>query len=235
MIEWLLSPIDPDRAHRVGGYVAWHGRMMVLAWGALFPLGILVARFWKVLPRQDWPRELDNQVWWRAHLALQYSGGIAMLVGLTLILMTDAGDTAHAYIGWVVVGFASLQFLAGWLRGSKGGPTDDSLRGDHFDMTLRRLAFEYFHKFAGYALVALALWGIVSGMWLANAPVWMWLGLAGWWACIILAFVVLQRRGQALDTYQAIWGPDPDLPGNRRPPIGVGVCRRDSPSHTPAE
>ena len=235
MIEWLATPIDPARAHEVGAFVSWHGRLMVLAWGALFPLGILIARFWKVTPGQDWPRELDNKAWWHGHLGLQYSGGAAMLAGLALILFTETGDSTHAHLGWVIAGFAGLQFLAGWFRGTKGGPTEPTLRGDHYDMTPRRLAFEHFHKYAGYGLLALAVWGVTSGMWLANAPVWMWLGLGIWWAMLIAAFIVLQRRGMAVDTYQAIWGPDPSLPGNRRPPIGWGVKRRDGSGRMPAE
>jgi len=235
MIDWLLAPIDPDRAHEVSALISWHGRMMVLAWGALFPLGILIARFWKITPLQDWPRELDNKTWWHAHLGLQYSGGIAMLLGLALILFAGAGDSTHAYLGWVITGFAGLQFLAGWLRGTKGGPTEETLRGDHFDMTPRRLAFEHFHKFAGYGLMAMACWGILSGMWLANAPVWMWAGLALWWGALLAAFLILQQRGMAVDTYQAIWGPDPALPGNSRRPIGWGVRRREPPGSAPAE
>ncbi|MEL6996743.1 MAG: cytochrome b561 domain-containing protein [Pseudomonadota bacterium] len=235
-MEWLFTPIDPERAHIVSGLVAWHGRLMVLAWGALFPVGILIARFWKVTPRQDWPRELDNKAWWHAHLSLQYTGGAAMLLALALILLAGgAGTSTHANLGWVVAGFAGLQFLAGWLRGTKGGPTEANMSGDHFDMTPRRLAFEHFHKTAGYGLLALAVWGIVSGLWLANAPVWMWLGLGIWWATLTTAFIALQRRGMAVDTYQAIWGADPALPGNQRKPIGWGVRRRDTRNQAPAE
>lgn len=227
MIDLLLAPIDPARAHEVGAYVSWHGRLMVLAWGVLFPLGVVIARFCKVTPGQDWPRELDNQVWWRAHLRLQYTGGGAMLGALALILLAGgAGSSTHANLGWVIAGLAALQFLAGWFRGSKGGPTEPDPRGDHFDMTPRRLAFEHFHKSAGYGLLLLAGWGIGSGMWLANAPVWMWLVLGLWWLALIATFVILQRRGMAVDTYQAIWGPDPNLPGNRRRPIGWGIRRR---------
>jgi len=29
--------IDPSRPHVVGFAISWHGRMMVLAWGFLFP------------------------------------------------------------------------------------------------------------------------------------------------------------------------------------------------------
>jgi len=221
MIEFLLSPIDPDRAHQIGNYVAWHGRLMALAWGVLFPLGILIARFWKITPRQNWPRELDNQTWWHAHLGLQYTGGAVMMAALGLILMHEGGGGAsHGYVGWVLSGFAV----------TKGGPTEPGLRGDHYDMTRRRLIFEHVHKTAGYGLVALASWGILSGLWLANAPLWMWLGLASWWCALIGLFILLQRRGMAVDTYQAIWGPDPDLPGNRRRPVGWGISRRGSPA-----
>jgi hypothetical protein len=37
-------------------------------------------------------------------------------------------------------------------------------------------------------------------------------------------WVTLQRRGLAVDTYQAIWGPDPQHPGNATPP-GWGMNR----------
>ena len=234
MVEWLCAPIDATRAHEVGVLVSWHGRLMVLAWGVLLPLGVLIARFLKITPRQDWPRQLDNQTWWYGHQILQYGGGIAMLAALWLILRTpDDGVVAetHRALGWTVIGLASLQYLAGWFRGTKGGPTDPapdgSLAGDHYDMTLRRRVFEYFHKSAGYALLLVALASVVSGMWRANAPHWMWVGLGVWWSVLVGAFVILQRRGLAIDTYQAIWGPEPLHPGNTMKPIGLGVRRRD--------
>ena len=48
-------------------------------------------------------------------------------------------------------------------------------------MTRRRVLFELVHKTAGYALVGIAGAGILTGLWLANAWVWMWLvlGLGG--------------------------------------------------------
>lgn len=229
----LLAPIDPSRPHDVGVLVSWHGRVMVLAWGVLIPLGVLAARFFKVTPNQDWPTMLDNQVWWRSHLRLQYSAGAAMVLGLALIL-ARTGDgvvaTVHQIGGWTVLTVTAAQFLAGWLRGTKGGPTepaaDGSWNGDHYDMTLRRKVFEYVHKTLGYMLIMLAAAVILSGLWAANAPGWMWVGILGWWALLIAAFCVFQRRGMAMDTYQAIWGPNPAHPGNQIAPIGWGVSRR---------
>lgn len=233
MMEWLLAPMDPGAPHEVGGYLSWHARLMVLAWGILAPLGVFVARYFKVLPGQDWPQALDNHLWWNTHRICQYSACVLMLVGLWLIL--NAGPITyrpgpHALLGWSALALALVQIMGGILRGTKGGPTDPApdgtLRGDHYDMTPRRLAFEYIHKSAGYLGLALAVAAILTGLWQANAPNWMWLVLVLWWLGLLVASVRLQRRGMAVDTYQAIWGPDPRLPGNQRKPIGVGVSRR---------
>lgn len=232
MIEWLLSPIDPERVHAVDFYIAWHARFMVLAWGVLFPLGVIIARFFKITVKQNWPEQLDNQFWWNWHLRLQYTAAVLMLLALALILIPDSSgffNNNHTILGWLMIGLTVLQFVAGWLRGSKGGPTqpasDGSLAGDHYDMTLHRKVFEYFHKSMGYLLLGLAAGTMVSGLWYANAPVWMWLVLPGWWILLIAVFVYLQTKGYAVDTYQAIWGPDNVHPGNSLKPIGFGVRR----------
>ena len=233
MLEFLLSPIDPARAHEVGTHLSWHARLMVLSWGVLVPGGVLAARFFKVLPGQDWPREVDNRLWWRTHLTCQYTSLALMLVALWLILTAPPLLTApgpHGLIGWAVLCLAAMQYLGGWLRGTKGGPTepapDGSLHGDHYDMTPRRLWFEYVHKFSGYCALLLSVAAILTGLWQANAPVWMWLGLTGWWSVVVTSFIMLQRQGMAVDTYEAIWGPDSTHPGNKRAPIGIGVKRR---------
>ena len=100
------------------------------------------------------------------------------------------------------------------------------MRGDHFDMTPWRRMCEHAHKSLGYLLLAIGAFGVVTGMWAANAPVWMWLGLGLWWSALFLIFIRMQVKGRAVDTYQAIWGPSPDLPGNRMKPIGWGITRR---------
>jgi hypothetical protein len=122
----------------------------------------------------------------------------------------------HSYLGWIVLALVGFQIWGGILRGSKGGPTDKSLRGDHFDMSFKRLLFEVVHKLFGYGALVLSVAAILSGMWQANAPVWMWFVLPVWWSVLIVLFMACQRRGMAVDTYQAIWGPDPTFPGNVR-------------------
>ncbi|MEM9602819.1 MAG: cytochrome b561 domain-containing protein [Pseudomonadota bacterium] len=231
MWEWLWLPIDASRPHVVDGAIAWHGRLMVLVWAVLVPTAICVARFAKILPTQRWPDELDNQVWWRAHWIL-HSIAFA-LAGLAFYLVGYSGAWAgvgwHVWLGRLMLCGMAVQVLSGALRGSKGGPTDPrrdgSLIGDHYSMTPRRRAFETFHKSLGYTLVALSVLAVLTGLWRANAPHWMWIGVGSWWAVLVCAFLWLQRRGYAIDTYQAIWGPDLEHPGNRMAPGGWGARR----------
>jgi hypothetical protein len=218
LIAWLLAPIDGSRPHEISEAMAWHGRLMTVAWGVLVPLGVVIARYFKVTPRQDWPRQLDNRFWWLSHLTCQYSGGILMLAGLIIILSAGRPGAAwlHAMMGYAVLAFGALQFLAGWLRGSKGGPSEANPRGDHYDMTPRRLAFEHIHKTVGYGALLLAGATILTGLWTANAPHWMWLGIMLWWVALVAAALALQAKGRYVSSYHAIWGPDPAHPGNRR-------------------
>jgi hypothetical protein len=234
MWDWLLAPMDASRVHDVGWHLSWHARVMVIAWGFLVPSGIIIARYCKVLPKQNWPKELDNRLWWNTHQVCQYTACALMAVGLWLILNAPPSElygNVHRYLGWTSLSLALVQITGGLLRGSKGGPTDlakdGTLHGDHFDMTPRRLVFEVIHKGTGYLAMILSCMTILSGLWQANAPNWMLAGLLVWWSALVAVSIILQRRGRAVDTYQAIWGPDPNLPGNKRKPIGFGISRRE--------
>ncbi|MFK7875202.1 MAG: cytochrome b561 domain-containing protein [Paracoccaceae bacterium] len=229
-MEWLLAPIDPSRAHEVGFAISWHARLMVLAWGVLAPLAVLIARYFKVTPGQDFPRELDNQTWWRSHWMGQSIVIVLSLGGLVLVLPTDISKMSlHNWLGYTILLGLVIQGGLGLFRGTKGGPTalaeDGSLRGDHYDMTPWRRMFEALHKSFGYGLLILSVLTILLGLWKANAPVWMWTTLVLWWIALASAFATLQKRGMAIDTYQAIWGTDPRHPGNAGKAPGWGVRR----------
>ncbi len=219
MWDWLISPIDPARVHDVGWAVSWHARAMVLGWGMLAPLAVIVARFFKIMPGQDWPRELDNQIWWRSHWIGQTLVFALSILGLLLVLPLDLANLSlHRMLGYLVLFGLAIQTALGLLRGSKGGPTDPapdgSPRGHHYDMTPWRRSFETLHKSLGYALLFTAMATILAGLWESNGPRWMWLALLAWWTALVILFIILQRRGMAVDTYQAIWGDDPRHPGN---------------------
>ena len=228
MLEWLNTPIDANRAHEIETWVAWHGRTMLLAWGIIAPLAVIVARFFKIMPGQDWPRELDNPVWWRSHWMGQSLVVVLSAVGLWMVL-PFGGFFTHSTLGSVLLLGLVVQVLLGLFRGSKGGPTKgapgETECGHHYDMTPWRRMFEALHKSLGYALIGLAAATIVLGLWDANGPVWMWLVLSAWWIALIGIFVHLQGRGFAVDTYQAIWGDDPAHPGNKLPAPGWWMRR----------
>ena len=178
---------------------------------------------------------LDKTVFMSRPLNPTIPIGAPLVFAAVWLIWSSLGDSYAAWIhrvfGWGLVSICAMQLLAGWLRGSKGGPTEivtnGSVHGDHYDMTPRRLAFEYFHKSLGYFAILLGWSTSFLGMWIVNGPTWMFVVLTIWFVVFIVLFTVLQKRGLALGTYQAIWSPDSDLPGNRRKPIGVGVIRKE--------
>ncbi len=224
MLNWLLSPVDPSRVHEVGALVSWHARSMVLAWGVLVPVGIVAARYFKVTPKQPWPEQLDSHAWWITHRVAQYTALALMVLGLGLILSLpqETGSVTpylwvHRLMGWSALAMALHQLLSGVFRGSKGGPTDPAgqMRGDHYDMTPRRLLFERLHKTIGHLALALAVIAILTGLWQANAPYGLWILILGWWGGLAGFLVLIAPRLRRVPTYQAIWGPSPEHPGNR--------------------
>lgn len=229
---WLAQPISGASEHHMTAWASWHGRGMVLAWAMFIPAGVLVARYWKVTPAQEWPAELDNKFWWHSHRALQYGGALLTLIALIPAWMyaskATAGAQVHGLLGWFVVTMGAAQVGSGLLRGTKGGPTGEGAsrgdwRGDHYDMSPHRVVFEYAHKYGGLLALLTSAAAIVAGLLLADAPRWMFLVIFAWWVVLFLFAIWWQHQGRCLDTYQAIWGPDIAHPGNRRDPIGIGV------------
>jgi len=236
MLEWLLTSPDSSRPHIISDWETIHARINYFSWIILAPAAIIVARFFKVMPWQKWPQELDNQAWWRFHWVGQLLA--VLLTGLAVLLLRFADETynddaeLHRVCGYIVLALGCLQIALGVFRGSKGGPTDlqpdGRLLGHHYCMSFRRRAFEAIHKSIGYVVIGLAAFTVIQGLWLANAPRWMWLLSAAWWLAMVGLFVYLQKKRKALDTYQAIWGPGLDHPGNLLPKQGWGTHRIDS-------
>jgi hypothetical protein len=228
MIDWWLSPLSGSATHAIEAAASWHGRLMVLAWSVLAPAGLLWARYWKIAPRQNFPVELDHKRWWHAHLGLQGLTSVVTLIAVALVwgeMGSHRAVVLHHWLGWCVTAAVVGQIAHGLLRGSKGGPTDAHMRGDHFDMTARRVVFERLHKSLGWATLLAAWCATLLGLWVADAPRWMLMVIAVWWLVLVLAMIRWQRAGRCVDTYQAIWGTQHNLPGMARAPIGVGVRR----------
>lgn len=228
MIDWWLATVSGSATHAIDVRVVWHGRVMVLAWSLLVPVALLWARYWKIAPGQDWPRVRDDRRWWNAHRVLQSLAVALTIVAVSLVWRNFdelPATTLHARLGWFVLLASALQILHGLMRGSKGGPTDANARGDHFDMTARRVFFERAHKSLGWIALVVAWLATIFGLTLADAPRWMVAVILLWWILLIFVMMRWQRAGLCIDTYQTIWGTAADLPGMTRKPIGWGVRR----------
>ena len=243
LTDWLLSPASGSTSHEIAAGIAWHGRLMVFAWAFLMPLTLIVARYFKITPRQKWPARLDNPFWFLSHRRLGVLLVGVVTLAAVLAFVASAGgvvpETTHGWLGSIVLLLTWLQLVNALLRGTHGGPVDPFTRqkkpveqwpGDHFSMTPRRVVFEYVHKAIGYLLVVLSAIALLAGLHEADAPRWMWLAIVAWWIVIVALMAILQWRVGAIDTYQAIWGLDRTLPGYRRAPIGVAITRFDEGS-----
>jgi Eukaryotic cytochrome b561 len=226
LISVLSLPISGSEVHVIAPWAYWHARLMVLSWGILLPMGVLIARFYKITPSQNWPHKVDNKLWWHSHRVLQWTGLLLMSAGAWAVWgfahSTTKAAIVHSSIGWVLLIAGWLQALGSFARGSSGTPEEP---GDHYLMTRKRLVFERIHKFVGWSALLASVVTIVLGLIIADAPRWMLLAMVAWWLLLGAAFVRLQKQGRCVDTYQAIWGPDPSHPGNRMKPIGWGVRR----------
>jgi hypothetical protein len=229
MFDSLFITLSGSSTHEISSWASWHARCMVLGWGVLMPVGALIARYYKITARQDWPRVLDNKFWWHSHRVLQWSGVALVSIGAWLAWGLGGSSSAaariHTALGWAVLFAGWFQVLGGLARGTSGGPKEKQIRGDHYDMTPRRLAFERIHKSLGWIAILTAVLVVIIGLVMVDAPRWMLLALLAWWGLIVFAFARLQKQGRCIDTYQAIWGPDLQHPGNQKTPIGWGVRR----------
>ncbi len=225
--EWLQHPLDPARPHNIDPYIAWHARLMVLAWGVLLPLGILIARFFKITPKQHFPKQVENKMWWYSHLVLQILGSIIAVLALIYVLIygNKRDVPVHETLGWATMIGLFIQVVLGLCRGSSGGPTHQQIWGHHYFMTGWRYFFEYTHKNLGYVVLILSWITGSVGMWHVNAPIWMWIVLGGWLCVLVMTCVYLQYRGYAVDTYESLWGVDRCHPGNTKRVINFGVRR----------
>ena len=186
-----------------------HGVMMVLGWGVLLPCGVLLARFFKVTHSQNFPHELDNPFWWNGHRLTQYSGIVLVTFSALIAYLMVTGEhlaTRHAQLGTVLLVLGWFQVINAWLRGSKGGPTDSTMRGDHYDMTRRRRVFEVVHKLFGYCSLLLSVPVTLLGLDLTGAGTVWYLMYGVMIAGLVLLFILFHYQGRQIDTYVAIWG-----------------------------
>jgi hypothetical protein len=162
IVEWLVAPLSGALQRENPPYFVAHALLTTFALGFLMPMGIVLARYFKITKKQDWPRQLDSKFWWQSHLFFSYTAMCCLLIGIVLLWPWLKGfdlrdlrqlsllRLVHVIVGWALVFLSIFIVITGWLRGTKGGPTDKQMRGDHYDLSPRRLWFEATHKKASY-------------------------------------------------------------------------------------
>jgi len=207
----------------------YHALLMFTCWFVLVPFGVISIRYFKTKPKpMGLPRGISKFdplfIWWGMHIWTLYSAITLSILGLLLAVVASGGfsGSLHAWFGGLTVLFGTLQIFVAGQRGTHGGhnhlstdPKDPSTwRGDHFDMTRRRRWFEAYHKPGGYFALFLATGAVTTGLmqyWMATLAIVMLLMLVG----VFVLVVALEGLGQRHDTYKAVFGSDPNHPGNQ--------------------
>lgn len=237
-LGWLQVPWHDGPPDAINEADFWHGLLMMLGGGVLVPVAVLAARYWKIMPGQDWPRVINHKAWQIVHLLGGTTALLCMVGGVTLVFhgmsLSEHLDHPHAWAGWGVMVMLLLLVLNTALKGSTGGPGKRKARtlvhlhdvpGDHYDMTLRRRVFEWGHRVLGWGLLFALIATILTGYWHVNVGRGLVLVSALWW--VLLGWLALrwEREGRAVDGYQARWGPSMGHPGNRIPLLAGGHRR----------
>lgn len=134
-----------------------HGALMTISWGFLFPLGIICARFLKH----------KGPIWFKLHQAIQWLGVLVSTIGVIIIFVTlspshfNEPGKAHKIIGMIVM-------ILGWLQ-----PLNAALRPHPPEQgetkSLRRLFWEFCHKYSGRAASIASFAVIFMGIWLIHS------------------------------------------------------------------
>jgi len=129
--------------------LAVHGFMMFLAWGILFPGGILAARYLK---------HVKGDGWYKIHVYLQYSGLAIVLLALLFAVAELRGfyvSSVHVKFGIAAIILACVQPVNARLRPKK--PANG-------EVTSKRLLWEYFHVIVGRSAIVVGIAALISGM-----------------------------------------------------------------------
>ena len=236
-LDWLRAPLHTGPLDDVNPVDFWHGVLMGTAGAVLVPVAVLAARYWKIVPGQDWPRIINHRGWQRVHGLCGVAAVLCLVAGVAMAFqgMSLASHLAHphAWMGWGVMAVLLLLVVNIALRGSIGGPGRHQPRtlvhlhdvpGDHYDMTRRRRIFEHGHRWLGYGLMLALFANVMTGYWHVNVPRGLALATLAWWACLALMAGCRWLPG-ALGPQHGASG-QPHSPPGRRP---ASLYRRGIP------
>ncbi|KAK8579296.1 hypothetical protein V6N13_142507 [Hibiscus sabdariffa] len=130
--------------------LAVHGFMMFVAWGILFPGGVLAARYLK---------HVKGDGWYRIHVYLQYSGLSIVLLAVLFAVAELHGffvSSLHVKFGIAAIFFACVQPVNAYLRPKKPDNGEQA--------SSKRIIWEYFHVIVGRGAIVVGIAALFTGM-----------------------------------------------------------------------
>ncbi|KAI3802048.1 hypothetical protein L1987_30172 [Smallanthus sonchifolius] len=125
-----------------------HGILNAVGWGALIPIGAMIARYFKH----------KESYWLYAHASIQLSGFVigfaGIITGLALNDRIDINVAKHKAIGLVVITLGCLQIMALLIRPKKGSEV--------------KKYWNWYHHNVGRVLIILAAFNVFYGVYLAG-------------------------------------------------------------------
>ena len=122
---------------------------MFVAWGILFPGGILAARYLK---------HLKGDGWYRIHVYLQYSGLVIVLLALLFAVAELRGfyfSSTHVKFGFATILLACIQPANAFLRPPKPANGEQA--------SSKRVIWECFHTIVGRCAIVVGIAALFTG------------------------------------------------------------------------
>ncbi|KAM3744169.1 hypothetical protein ACB098_06G032100 [Castanea mollissima] len=158
-----------------------HGILNILGWGILLPIGVIIARYFRVHP---FDLEKKKKLWFYLHVSFQSIGYVLGTIGWGIGLWLGHASKyytfrTHRILAIFIFTFATLQMLAFRLKPKN---TDDYRK--HWNM---------YHHFLGYALLATISVNIFQGIAILK-PVYTWkwayVAILGAFGVVTIAFEI---------------------------------------------
>ncbi|BAT80689.1 hypothetical protein VIGAN_03028700 [Vigna angularis var. angularis] len=137
-----------------------HGVLNIIGWGTLLPIGIIIARYFRVFPFKCDP------LWFNLHIGCQLTGFLVGTTGWAIGLSLGHSSRYYTFhdhrtYGILIFTFSTIQMLAFRL---KPKVTDDY-----------RKYWNMYHHFLGYGLLAIIFINIFKGIRiLEGGDAWKW-------------------------------------------------------------
>ncbi|MEW5306052.1 MAG: hypothetical protein WDW36_008552 [Sanguina aurantia] len=167
----VSSGVSTQTADHKRYWINVHGLLMSIAWGLLLPLGTF-------MPAHRWllgdVKVGKTALWFILHLALQLSGFFIFVAGFVVCIMHfDVGSMpgggagkAHAYMGWALMGLASLQMIGGAIR-----PGHDTRLRSFWNPIHQNLG--WISILIGWVLIYLGIWIYSVSIYGGSLLTWM--------------------------------------------------------------